>query len=397
MGLQMTQMSAESHPFTNEDLVTGADKSLHGALAAGKTGTWKLEVRQIKSPLFLSSELQIILGFERGKFDGTIKAFLERILPKDRRIILRKLLEVIRRGTELELEFRFVGTGSANGWLLGRGRLYRDDEGRPIRLEGVGFEVTVQRCAQQELVRLNRELERQLVERTAQLEAVNKEFEAFCYSVSHDLRAPLRSIRGFNEVLLERYTEKIDEKGREFLRRASESSRLMNDLIESLLKLSRVSRCEMSRRPVDLSKLAQGIAEELSASDASRTVQIEIMPGLETVGDEHLLRIVLENLLRNAWKFTARCLRPLIHFGFVPAPKAAFFVRDNGVGFDPAYADRLFGVFQKLHSSREFPGAGVGLTCVQRIITRHHGGVWATGEVDRGATFYFSLPSNETD
>lgn len=245
----------------------------------------------------------------------------------------------------------------------------------------------------EELQRLNEDLERRVRERTAQLEAINKELEAFSYSVSHDLRAPLRSIRGFSEVLLERYSKQLDSTGQEFLRRACQSSQQMETLIEDLLKLSRVSRSELQRQQVNLSNMAESIATDLMKSDPQRDAQIVIEPGLEARGDERLLRVALDNLLRNAWKFTSKQPHAKIEVGISDGPPLAFFVRDNGAGFDMAYSTRLFGVFQRLHTVSEFPGTGVGLATVQRIINRHGGRVWATGEVDHGATFFFTLPN----
>jgi light-regulated signal transduction histidine kinase (bacteriophytochrome) len=228
------------------------------------------------------------------------------------------------------------------------------------------------------------------------LEAINKELEAFSYSVSHDLRAPLRSIRGFSEVLLERYAGKLDARGREFLQRACESSKHMDRLIEDLLKLSRVGRSELQRQEVDLSSVCSSIAAELRQTEPKRSVDFVITPGLKAQADEHLLRIVLDNLLRNAWKFTEKKSRARIEFGATDETTGAFFVRDDGAGFDMAYANKLFGVFQRLHSSSEFPGTGVGLATVQRIINRHGGRAWAEGALNQGATFYFTLPSNGT-
>jgi light-regulated signal transduction histidine kinase (bacteriophytochrome) len=227
------------------------------------------------------------------------------------------------------------------------------------------------------------------------LEAINKELEAFSYSVSHDLRAPLRSIRGFSEVLLQRYATKLDTRGQDFLQRICSASQQMDDLIEDLLRLSRVSRSELVRRSVDLSALAESIATTLCQAEPKRAVKFILKPGLQAQGDERLLRIVLENLLRNAWKFTLQQPEPRIEFGSVAGPGPTFFVGDNGAGFDMAYADRLFGVFQRLHSATEFPGVGVGLATVQRIINRHGGRVWAQGVVNHGATFYFTLPAGE--
>src|SRR5581483_10338299 len=229
----------------------------------------------------------------------------------------------------------------------------------------------------------------------AQLQAANEELDSFCYSVSHDLRAPLRSVRGFNEVLLERYAQHLDARGQEFLRRACDAGRHMEELIESLLKLSRVGRAQLVRAEVDLSQIAKAVADELSTGDSSRQVRFSIASGIRVTGDERLLRIVLDNLLRNAWKFTARRADALIEVGRETGPERPIFVRDNGVGFDPAYADRLFGVFQRLHSESDFAGTGTDLAIVKRIIRRHGGRVWARGEIDRGATFYFSIPSDE--
>jgi light-regulated signal transduction histidine kinase (bacteriophytochrome) len=227
------------------------------------------------------------------------------------------------------------------------------------------------------------------------LEVINKELEVFSYSVSHDLRAPLRSIRGFSEVLLERYCKQLDQTGQEFLKRACQSSQQMETLIEDLLKLSRVSRSELQRQQVNLSHVAEAIAADLKKSDPQRAVEFVIEPGLQARGDERLLRVALDNLLRNAWKFTSKQPRAKIEVGSSKGPPQAFFVRDNGAGFDMTYSNRLFGVFQRLHTVSEFPGTGVGLATVQRIVSRHGGRVWATGEVNRGATFYFTLPPDE--
>jgi PAS domain S-box-containing protein len=242
--------------------------------------------------------------------------------------------------------------------------------------------------------RKNQGVEHSVRDRTAQLEAMNRELEAFCYSVSHDLRAPLRSIRGFSEVLLERYGSKVDARGQELLQRVCESSQIMDQLIEDLLKLSRITRVEIQRQPVNISALAESIVQELREADSSRVVEVVIEPGLKAEGDERLLHVVLDNLLRNAWKFTGKQANAHIEVGVIPTPDYAFFIRDNGAGFDMTYAEKLFGVFQRLHSPDAFPGTGVGLAIVQRIVSRHGGRTWATGEVDKGATFYFTLPSS---
>jgi PAS domain S-box-containing protein len=239
----------------------------------------------------------------------------------------------------------------------------------------------------------NQDLESRVRKRTGQLEAMNRELEAFCYSVSHDLRAPLRSIRGFSEVLLERYGPKVDARGQELLRRVCESSQTMDRLIEDLLKLSRVTRVELQRGSVNLTMIAEAIARELRESEPSRDVHVIIAPNITAEGDERLLHLALDNLIRNAWKFTAKKANAQIEVGSTrEKTELVVFVKDNGAGFDMAYAEKLFGVFQRLHSPQEFPGTGVGLAIVQRIVSRHGGRVWATAEVNQGATFYFTLP-----
>ena len=253
--------------------------------------------------------------------------------------------------------------------------------------------VAERKAAEDQFRKLNLELEQRVQQRTAQLEGTNKELEAFSYSVSHDLRAPLRTIRGFSEVLLEQYRPQLDARGQDYLRRTCEAGVQMDKLIEDLLKLSRVGRSEMQNAEINLSTIAQQIAADLAKTEPGRTVEFAIAPGVTAVGDERLLRLVIDNLLRNAWKFTRKQTEARIEFSRENGDNSAYFVRDNGVGFDMAYAAKLFGVFQRLHSSAEFTGSGVGLAIVQRIVNRHGGKVWADAKVNAGATFYFTLPS----
>lgn len=230
----------------------------------------------------------------------------------------------------------------------------------------------------------------------AEAETTSREFEAFSYSVAHDLRAPLRGIDGFSQALLEDYSDKIDEEGRNHLRIVRESAQYMAQLIDSLLALARVTQGELHRDRVDLSATARAVFNGLKNTDSSRPVEFVVEEGLSHYGDRQLLRILLENLLGNAWKFTSRQEAPRIEFGRRQNDRSyEYFVRDNGAGFDMAYSTKLFGVFQRLHNPKEFEGTGIGLATVQRIARRHGGRVWATGEPDRGATFYFTLGAEE--
>lgn len=266
-------------------------------------------------------------------------------------------------------------------------------EGDRVIFTAILRDVTERHRAEEEIRRLNEELEHKVVERTAQLETANKELEAFSYSVSHDLRAPLRAIDGFSQALLEDYEAKLDEQGKNYLQRVRAATQRMGELIDDLLQLSRVSRSEMRRTRVDMSALAESVIEELRRGDPDRQVEAAIQPGMEAEGDPQLLRIVLVNLLSNAWKFTSRQPVARIELGLGEENgESAFFVRDNGAGFSMQYVDKLFGAFQRLHSPSEFPGTGIGLATVQRIIHRHGGRVRAEGAIGQGAAFYFTLP-----
>ncbi len=265
-------------------------------------------------------------------------------------------------------------------------------DARAVKL-GDGFamawrDITGRKQAEEKIRKLNMDL----IQRAVDLTSINKELESFCYSISHDLRAPLRAINGFSQMLIGEYYDKLDEIGKEHLQIISSECNRMSNLINDLLYLARFSRKEVEREEVDLSLMVENMAAELKMLEPERRADFVITPGIKADGDKLLLHSVLQNLLDNAWKFTSKHERARIEFGVTEQEdNKIYFVRDDGAGFDMKYADKLFGTFQRLHGTDEFPGNGIGLATTQRIIYRHGGRVWAEGDVEKGAAFYFTL------
>ena len=299
-------------------------------------------------------------------------------------------------------EKRFVHKGGGTVWAEVNRTLARDSHGKPIFYIGTVHDITAQREAEAEVRALTANLEARVEQRTADLGRANMNLEAFAYSVAHDLRTPLRGLSGFSEMLVEEYGDRLDEAGRGYAKRIQAASEKMGMLIDDLLQLSRVSRADVNLGPVDLSAEVASIAGELQSREPDRHVRFAIQDGVLVTADRTLIRTVLQNLVDNAWKFTTGRKDATIEFGTATVDEAGIccYVRDNGAGFDPAYAGKLFQPFQRLHSVGEFPGTGIGLASVQRIVERHGGRTWAQGAVDRGATFYFTLnakkPSSTT-
>ncbi len=343
------------------------------------------------------TDLEGRIQYVNPKFTALTGYTLEEALGQNPRILktdltppedYRKLWAAITSGQEWHGEFCNKKKNGELYWESASISPVKDGNGTITHFVAVKEDITERKRADEEIHRLNQELSA----RAAQLELLNSELTAFSYSVSHDLRAPVRRIDGFSRALLEDYEDVLDEEGKGYLHRLRAAAVRMGQLIDDMLLLSRVTTDEMDRQRVDLSELAFGIAEELRRNEPTRDVEFVIAPGLVADGDRRLLGVVLDNLLGNAWKFTSRRQGAKIEFGATTVHgERAFFVRDNGAGFDMAYAAKLFAPFQRLHSESEFTGTGIGLATVQRVIRRHGGRIWAEGQVDAGATFYFTL------
>jgi PAS domain S-box-containing protein len=360
------------------------------AQQAAHIGSWEWDV--LTDTLFWSDEMYSLFDKDPMRFTPTNAAVMDCIVPEDNPRTAKAVDDSFTKGLPFDVEYRITNSMGKVKWLHSMGKFVFSTLGQPLLAAGTIQDITEQKRSEEEIRKLNAELEQRVADRTVQLENSNKELEAFAYSVSHDLRAPLRGIDGWSLVLLEDYGDQLDEKGHMYLERVRSETQRMGYLIEDLLELSRVTRIEMQIAHVDLSSLVHTIIARMQASQPDHSVEMVIQPGLSATGDAALLTIALTNLLDNAWKFTSKRPQARIEFGQMDVDsRETFFIRDNGVGFDMAFAHKLFGAFQRLHKAADFPGTGVGLATVQRIIHRHGGQVWVDAEVNQGATFFFTL------
>jgi len=353
-----------------------------------KTGGWEYDLATGK--LTWTDEVYRIYGSDRGcpvELERALSAFD----PEGAPIITAALARLVADGEPCDLEVRLIRADRQRIWARVVGQAVIEG-GRVVRVRGIIADVTDRKLVEEELRTLNAELEQRVAVRTVDLERVNRELESFAYSVSHDLRAPLRAVDGFSKALLDDYAQRLDEDGRHYLERVRAAAVRMGNLIDEILQLSRLSRRRFERVPVDMSALAREIVADLNDAEPDREVEVEIEDGLQAEADLGLVRSVLQNLLANAYKFTSKTARPLISFGAVEQDGVpVYFVSDNGAGFDMTHGKGLFRPFHRLHRESEFPGDGIGLATAARAVHRHGGVIWAQGIVDQGATFHFSL------
>jgi len=322
--------------------------------------------------------------------------WLQQLHPEDRERVIAEWSEVAPRGGVFDIEFRIRRADGVHRWFKTRAIPFRDDDGRVVKWFGSNTDIDDSKRAEARILILNAGLEQRVVERTQQLEESNKELEAFSYSVSHDLRAPLRAIDGFARILTDDFGPSLDDEARRVCSIIRENTGKMGRLIDDLLTFSRLGRAEMQLSSIDMGGMARAMFFEVTTPASRLRVDLQLDAVPPAVGDPALMRQVWTNLLSNAVKFSSRRDRSVIQVsGETRDGESTYAVSDNGAGFDMRYVQKLFGVFQRLHSSKEFEGTGVGLALVQRVIRRHGGRVWAEGEVDRGATFHFALPVRE--
>jgi PAS domain S-box-containing protein len=341
------------------------------------------------------------ITYVNDKFCAISKYSREELIGQDHRIInsghhpkefIRELWTTIARGKVWKGEIKNKAKDGTFYWVDTTIVPFLNEQHKPRQYVAIRADITARKQIEEKLGELNADLEQRVITRTAELETANKELEAFSYSISHDLRAPLRAINGFAGFVLEDFSSQLPEEGRQYLERVREGGKRMGELIDDLLTFSRLSRQPVKRDTVDTVKVVKNVLEELKPQQGVREIELRIAKLPFCEGDPVLLRQVWVNLLSNAIKYTRARKPAIVEIGYVCLNgENVYFVRDNGTGFDMQYANKLFGVFQRLHSSNEFEGTGVGLAIVQRIIHRHGGRVWAEASVERGATFYFTL------
>jgi len=385
--------------YAQQAALSASQKMLSEAQRISHIGSWELEPKHDR--LCWSEETYRIyeldpdsLSHLSGKpfFAAHIEHFRNTVHPDDLPQLDAAYRASVKDHTPFENRHRLQLPDGRIKYVHERGETLYDNDGTPLHSIGTVQDVTERTLVEQELAAYRSTLEKRVAARTADLLTANEELEAFAYSVSHDLRAPLRAIHGFSQILQEDYGKLLDDEGRDYLRRVCTNTKRMGELIDDLLSLSRISRHQLNISNVSLTALARETSEALQGQNPERQIHFDIQADVSAPGDINLLRIMLVNLLGNAWKYTSKSDNVRIRFGsYLQNGHQVFFVRDNGVGFDSQYASQLFTPFHRLHTADEFEGTGIGLATVQRIVQRHGGRIWAEAETGKGATFYFTL------
>jgi PAS domain S-box-containing protein len=384
------QMALARHAA--ESALRESEQRFRDVVDAAGEFVWETDARG--RYVYVSKRAEEIMGYPQSELLGQSPTQL--MPPEERERLSSWFCEQIRAHKPFRgLEHMVVRADGTPTWQRVSGVPRTDARGRYQGYRGTGLDVTDRKRIEARLQQLNEELEQRVRARTAALERANRELEAFSYSVSHDLRAPLRTIEGFAGILQETQAERLDAEGLRCIERIRAGTMRMSELIEALIMLARIARFEVNAQPVDVSAIARECVEELALRAPDRAVKVAIEPGLIASADRYLVHSLLENLLGNAWKFTSRTPEPHIELLRSGTSEGMLHltVRDNGVGFDPSQADRLFNPFQRLHRESDFPGTGIGLATAKRIVERHGGSIWAESSPGRGSAFHFTLPA----
>ena len=391
MGRTLAQREAE-----NKELLAELRQSEeHYRVVADFTLSWEYWLRNDSSIAYMSPSAKEITGYGREEFLANPELLIDVVHPDDRPLILqhRQHFELHPAEGMTSLDLRIVTRAGEVRWLNHVCQPVYDSNGNIMGRRAGNRDISDRKAAEQKLLQLNMELEERVQERTREYQAINRELESFCYSVSHDLRAPLRHVNSFSTILLEDFGPELTADAQHHLSRIAAAAGHMGELIDGLLNLSRLSRGALHRRPVNLSQLVADKLSNLRQQHPERQVITEIMPDVIVQGDSTLLQALVDNLVGNAWKFTAKTLGARIEFGCISEERGMVcHLLDNGVGFDMNYVDKLFQPFQRLHRADEFEGTGIGLATVQRIINRHGGTIWAESIPNERTAFYFILP-----
>ena len=378
-----------------EELLQESEKKYRSLIENIPDITWMAD-REGKV-IFISPNIEEECGYTPEEIYEAGDIFLFEKIHPDNVERVKEMFELLfTRGNMFDVEYRIQRKNEKWIWLRNRASIIRGKDD-VLYADGLARNITERKKAEEEIHKLNEELEQRVLQRTEQLEAANKDLEAFSYSVSHDLRAPLRAITGFSSMLLEDYADKLDGEGKRLFDVIRGNSKKMGKLIDDLLALSRIGRKDIELSKINVDKLARAMFDEIKATVPEREIQFDIKPLPPARVDEGMIRQVFFNLLSNAIKFTKNRDTAIIEVGgHVEDYENIYYVKDNGTGFDMQYTNKLFGAFQRLHSEKEFEGTGIGLATVKRIVNRHGGKIWAEGKVNEGATFYFTLPKRSS-
>lgn len=382
----------------HEEEIRQLNERISTATRASKVGIWDWDVQN--NILKWDDQMYSLYGLKKSEFSGAYEAWAKGLHPEDKEFSMKQTELALIGAKEYDAEFRIIWPDGSIHHIAAKGEVFRNESGEPIRMIGINLDISEQKQSEESLReseeryrKLNESLEERVAERTAQLKAANIELEAFSYSVSHDLRAPLRHINGYVDLLNDRFVEELPEKARHYLATISNSAKQMGNLIDDLLQFSRTGRKELSQALLEMNNLIKEVLDKIQPDIKNRKIKWSIEPLPSIYGDYSMMKQVWINLIDNAVKYTRyKEIAEITIESRTEKNHVQFSIRDNGVGFDMKYAGKLFGVFQRLHSQSEFEGTGIGLANVQRIIHKHNGRVWAEAELGTGATFYFSLP-----